>query len=375
MTKPGATLDRSPASFTTGKRPDAVVLRFAGRLDVAVAARLWDATRSAAAAAAERNLVLDLAAVESCDTAGATLLLEAERAHGGTATIEGADERVAAVLALVRPANAAPKSVSAPALFRMADVLRSVARSVGDGLAFIGEVMVALIRVPARLRMLRFVDLLRAADEAGVRAIPLVLLLGVLIGLILAFQSLVPMRRFGADIYVANLVAISLIRELGPLLAAVILAGRSGSAFAAEIGTMKVNQEVDALITMGLDPVTMLVLPRLLATILVMPAMTMVLDFAGLIGMALVLVGDGIPPVAIGNQIAAWVVPGDLYGALAKSAVFGATIAAVGCRAGMATGLGPEAVGVSATRAVVGGIVSAIVLDGIFAITFYRLGI
>jgi len=113
--------------------------------------------------------------------------------------------------------------------------------------------------------MLRMPDLLRYVDQAGVRSLPLVVLLGYLIGLILAFQSAVPMRRFGADIYVANLVAISLVRELGALLAAVILAGRTGSAFAAEIGTMKVNEEVDALTTMGLAPVRFLVVPRVLA--------------------------------------------------------------------------------------------------------------
>ncbi len=145
--------------------------------------------------------------------------------------------------------------------------------------------------------MLRLPDLLRYADQAGVRSLPLVVLLGYLIGLILAFQSAVPMRRFGADIFVANLVAISLLRELGPLLAAVILAGRTGSAFAAEIGTMKVNEEIDALVTMGLDPMTMLVLPRMIAAMLVMPVMTLTLDIAGLLGMATVMRGFGFPLV------------------------------------------------------------------------------
>ena len=126
---------------------------------------------------------------------------------------------------------------------------------------------------------------------------------GYLIGLILAFQSAVPMRRFGADIFVANLVAISLLRELGPLLAAVILAGRTGSAFAAEIGTMKVNEEIDALITMGLDPMTMLVLPRMIAAMLVMPVMTLVLDIAGLLGMTTVMRGFGFPLVTIARQV------------------------------------------------------------------------
>ncbi len=350
-------------------------ITLSGELDARNASPVWAPAIAAAKAAKGQALEVDLAGVTLWDTAGITLLAEIEAAFGAAPTYAGATDKVTALLARVHDARKIPPKSGAAHVASWGEVFTSFLTAATDGIAFLGEAVLALAMLPVRSKMFRMQDLWRAADQSGVKAVPLVLLLGVLIGLILAFQSLVPMRRFGADIYVANLVAISLIRELGPLLAAVILAGRSGSAFAAEIGTMKVNQEVDALITLGLDPVTMLVLPRLLATILVMPAMTMVLDFAGLIGMALVLVGDGIPPVAIGNQIAAWVVPGDLYGALAKSAVFGATIAAVGCRAGMATGLGPEAVGVSATRAVVGGIVSAIVLDGIFAITFYRLGI
>jgi phospholipid/cholesterol/gamma-HCH transport system permease protein len=242
------------------------------------------------------------------------------------------------------------------------------------GVAFLGEVLVALVRLPSRARQFRMADLLRTADQAGVRAVPLTVLLGLLMGLILAFQSLIPMRRFGADVFVANLVALSLVRELGPLLAAVILAGRTGSAFAAEIGTMKVNQEIDALKSMDIDPVTMLVLPRLLAAMLVMPALTVILELAGMLGMTLVMVGAGWPPVTVGNQVSQWVKPWDFYGGLIKAVVFGVVVAGIGCRAGLATGIGPRAVGLSATAAVVGGIVATIVLDGVFAVIFYRLG-
>ena len=241
-------------------------------------------------------------------------------------------------------------------------------------IAFLGELVVAIVRLPARLRMFRRDDLLRAAEQAGVQAMPLVLLLGVLMGLILAFQSLVPLRRFGADLYVADLVAISLIRELGPLLAAVILSGRTGSAFAAEIGTMKVNQEIEALMVMDVDPVTMLVLPRLAAVVLVMPVLAIGLDLAGLLGMTLVLVGAGIPIEAIAGRVAYQVVAADLYGGLFKAMVFGAAVGAIGCRSGMATGVGPRAGGLAATAAVVGGIVATITLDGLLAIIFYRLG-
>ena len=371
MTHPAAA-PAGAASLTVRAHGNTVALCFAGRLDVPAAAELWPATLHAAGDPS-RELVLDLSAVQACDTAGATLLLEAERAHGRAARIIGAEARVAAVLALVRPANAAPAGQPAPAL-RLADRLRAVWRSAGDGLAFLGELMLAFARAPLRLRMLRWADVLRAADEAGVRAVPLVLLLGVLIGLILAFQSLVPMQRFGADIYVANLVALGVVRELGPLLTAMVLAGRSGSAFAAEIGTMKVNQELDALATMGVDAMTMLVLPRLLAATVMMPVLTVLMDFAGLVGMALVLTGFGVPPVVVLHQVAAALVPLDFTGGLFKACVFGLAVAAIGCRAGLATGVGPRAVGQAATSAVVGGIIATIMLDGVLAVLYNRLG-
>ncbi|MBC7634700.1 MAG: ABC transporter permease [Acetobacteraceae bacterium] len=351
-----------------------LVLPFADQLDVAAAARLWVETQQAAHAGRDRALVFDLAAVTGCDTSGATLLLEAERSHGGTTTIIGANDGVAAVIALVRTATIAPKAPQAVPETDWRELPRAAIAAIGDELAFAGEVVVALIRVPARHRMLRMEDLLRAADEAGVKAIPLVLLLGALIGLILAFQSLVPMRRFGADIYVANLVSLSLMRELGPLLTAMVLAGRSGSAFAAEIGTMKINQELDALNTMGVDTVTMLVLPRLLAVMFVMPVLTVLMDFAGLFGMTMVLTGFGIPPIVVSHQVAAAVVPLDFTGGLFKASLFGAAVAAIGCRSGLATGVGPRAVGQAATRAVVGGIVATVVLDGALAVLFNRLG-
>ncbi len=361
------------ARLAIAKQAGGVVLTLSGPLNAEGAGAVWEAALKAAAAK-PAVLRVDVAAVTLWDTAGVTLLADIETAHGG-AEIVGMDPQIAALLIRVRAARSVPVRAAEERRFDGLAMLKAGVQAAADGVAFLGEAVLALVLLPWRLRMFRLSDLLRAADQAGVKAVPLVLLLGSLIGLILAFQSLIPMRRFGADIYVASLVAISLIRELGPLLAAVILAGRSGSAFAAEIGTMKVNQEVDALITMGLDPVTMLVLPRLLAAIVVMPALTIVMDFAGLFGMSVVMLGDGIPLVAVGNQVTSWVQAGDLYGALVKAAVFGAAVAGVGCRAGMATGLGPEAVGVSATRAVVGGIVASIVLDGIFAVVFFRLGL
>ena len=361
-------------ALASAERNGARVLSLRGRLEVAGAGRLWAKALRAAVAQPARPLIIDLTGLESCDTAGAAMVLAMEEAQKG-AMLEGAVPQVAAMLARTRDALlASPRLPPAPPVPWRVVIGQEMAVA-SDGFAYLGEALLAVLRLPARSRQFRIGDFLRAADEAGVRAVPLVLLLGLLIGLILAFQSLAPMQRFGADLYVANLVAISLLRELGPLLASVVLAGRSCSAFAAEIGTMKVNQEIDALVTMGIDPMTMLVLPRMAAALVVMPALTVLMEVAGLVGMSVVLVGAGIPMVAIVHQVTAWVLPGDFYGGLAKAVAFGAVVAAIGCRAGLSAGHGPRAVGEAATAAVVGGIVATIMLDGLFAVLFYRVGL
>ena len=361
------------AQLSIEQRGDRAVLAFAGRLEADTIGALWRQGIHAAQRAHGKALVFDLTNVSFCDVGGAAFLTAVEAAHGEAAELAGADERVAALLGRTRAASQPGQRADLAPPLSAREIISAALGLIAASIAFLGEAVVAIIRLPTRRRMLRLSDLLRYVDQTGVRSIPLVLLLGYLIGLILAFQSAVPMRQFGADIFVANLVAISLLRELGPLLAAVILAGRTGSAFAAEIGTMKVNEEIDALVTMGLDPMTMLVLPRMIAAMLVMPVMTMLLDIAGLLGMATVMRSFGFPLQAIALQVQAWVVAADLYGGLFKAVCFGLAVAAIGCRAGLSTGVGPRAVGLSATAAVVGGIVATIALDGVFALIFYRL--
>jgi phospholipid/cholesterol/gamma-HCH transport system permease protein len=362
-----------PASLSVEQRDQRVVMAFAGRLDAGSIGAIWRRAMHAAERARGRTLVFDLRGVSFSDVGGASFLASVEAAYGGDAQLVGAQDHVSDLLARARDAGQVHAAGATPARLTAGQIIRAAFDVLGASAAFVGEAAVAAARLPARRRMLRIPDLLRYVDQSGVRSLPLVVLLGYLIGLILAFQSAVPMRRFGADIYVANLVAIALIRELGPLLAAVILAGRTGSAFAAEIGTMKVNEEVDALVTMGLDPMTMLVLPRMIAAMLVMPVMTVALNIAGMLGMATVMRGFGFPLVTITAQVQNWVSVHDLYGGLFKSVCFGMAVAAIGCRAGLGTGVGPRAVGLSATAAVVGGIVATIVLDGVFALIFYRL--
>lgn len=352
-----------------------MTLAFSGRLDARGIGPLWEQARRAAAAARGGPLAFDVAAVEHCDTAGVALLLAAERAYGAEAALRGAREQVGALLAHVRRAASAqaatPPGVSP--LTAALTALQAALAAVVEGVAYLGEAALAVLALPRRRRLLRFGDLMRVADEAGVRAVPLALLVGFLMGLILAFQSSVQLRPFGAEIYVVNLVAISLFRELGPLLASVLLAGRTGSAYAAEIGSMKVNEELDALATMGIDPMTMLVLPRLFTAVIVVPVLALWLELAGLVGMLVVMLALGFPPAAVAVQVTRAGRLRDLFGGLCKAAVFGLVVAGIGCRAGLATGHGPRAVGHAATRAVVGGIVATILLDGLFAVVFYRL--
>ncbi|KAA2213125.1 MlaE family ABC transporter permease [Teichococcus oryzae] len=347
------------------------LLRFGGALTTRQAPRIWAAALRAAKGARR----IDLASVTVLDTTGATLVLHA--AAPEDAVVEGASAPVAAVLERARAALSAPRPRAAPpplpVVGRVGAWGVAGLRRARAGIGFLGETAAMAAAVLGHPRRLRFADLLRHLDEAGLRAFPLTVLLGTLIGVILAFQSSIPMRMFGAEIYIPPLVGISLIRELGPLIAAVILSGRTGSAFAAELGTMTVNEEVDALRIMGVEPVAMLVLPRLLAAALVMPVLTLLMNLSGLLGMTAVMYGLGFPTPLVVTQLEQWLTLGSLLGGLGKSVFFGIVIAGIGCRAGLLAGRGPRAVGDAATSAVVGGIVSTVVLDGLFAILFFRL--
>ena len=201
-------------------------------------------------------------------------------------------------------------------------------------IAFVGQLSAALASAARRPRLVRWKDALLTAELAGVNALPIIMLLGFLLGLIMAFQSAIPMRQFGADIYVANLIGLSMLRELGPLLTAIILAGRSGSAFAAELGTMKVSEEIDALTTMGLEPVRFLVVPRVIAAVAMTPLLSVFAGLLGLIGGAVVMLSLGFPLVTYVIQVKSAVTVGDLIGGLGKSFVFGIVVAAIGCLRG-----------------------------------------
>jgi phospholipid/cholesterol/gamma-HCH transport system permease protein len=364
------------ARFDISQEADLTVIVLAGPLTATTLAPVWtraiDAARRAGAA-----LAIDVSQADLVDTSGAALLLALEHNHQGETQWRGLGDKPAHLMDRLRRAKQAGTTPdgAAPKVAARTVTRTSLWRTFLVRVTFFGETILATLTLPAKMRFLRGGDFFRLVERAGTQALPLVGMMGFLIGMILAFQSAIPMRQFGADIYVAALVSLSLFRELGPLLGAVILAGRTGSAFAAELGTMVVNEEVAALTTMGIDAETMLVIPRMAAAMVVMPALALGVDIAGVLGMGLVMTILGFPPSAILHQIQMATGPYDLLLGLFKAVVFGAAIGLIGCRAGLTAGGGPRAVGEAATSAVVGGIVVTILLDGLFAVVFYRLGL
>lgn len=237
--------------------------------------------------------------------------------------------------------------------------------------AFLGETVAEALGMLVHPMRFRLGDCALAFQRAAFDGLPISVGIGFLLGLILSFQSAAALQQFGVEIYVADLITIGLFRELGPLVTAIILAGRSGSAFAAEIGTMKVDEELDALRTMGLPPVRFLVMPRIVAAVLAMPVLTIFAELAGLVGGAIVLEIMDVPNAVFWRHVVSTADPFMVLFGLGKSCLFGLLAALIGCQAGMKTKSTADGVGVAATSAVVGGIVAIAIADGILAVICY----
>jgi len=356
-----------------------LTLRIGGWLDGHSIVDSWERSRSALTEHQPARLIIDASGVEYCDGAGIAMLVDLQRRMKGVAEVRDLPAKFQSLLEMFNPDDfreakatkaetvSLPEQVGAAA----ASLWRDIAAMVG----FVGELVAALAYASMHPRRIRWRDALEAAENAGANALPIVALISFLMGLIMAFQSAIPMRQFGVEIFVADLVVLSMLRELGPLMTAIIVAGRSGSAFAAELGTMKVNEEIDALTTMGLDPVRFLVVTRPLAAVAMMPLLTVFANLMGLIGGSVVLLSMDYPLVTYVREVLGAVDLGDLIGGLAKSVVFGVLVAGIGCLRGLQTRTGASAVGLSATRAVVSGIVLIVLADGVFSVVFYYLGI
>jgi phospholipid/cholesterol/gamma-HCH transport system permease protein len=376
---------RLSAATVRSSRDDAGRLRLgiSGRLDAQSSAAAWRDAQAALGAPEETGAIVDVSGIEYCDGAGIGLLFELKRRYAGkegALEIRGLAEDFRRLLDQFDPADFGPSEEGGgpTAVSVVEEVGRAsveIARDICSLVVFVGELGGALVHALRNPRKVRWRDTFLVAELAGVNALPIVVLVGFLLGLIMAFQAAIPMRQFGVEIYVADLVALSVIRELGPLMTAIILAGRSASAFAAEIGTMKVNEEIDALKTMGLDSVRFVVVPRVIAGVALTPLLTLFAHLAGLTGGAIVLLSMGYPLVTYVNEALGAVDLADFLGGMAKSFVFGILIAGIGCLRGLQTRTGPAAVGESTTRAVVSGIVLIAITDGLFSVVYYYLDI
>jgi phospholipid/cholesterol/gamma-HCH transport system permease protein len=248
--------------------------------------------------------------------------------------------------------------------------------AVSEMLSFLGEMTVTFLRLLRSKARFRKSDLVLLIQQCGAGALPIVTLISALLGVILAFVGAVQLKRFGAQIYVADLVGIAMVREIAPLMTAILMAGRTGAAYAAQLGTMKVTQEIDAFTTSGFSPLEFLVLPRVLALFLMMPLLCLYADFIGILGGAIIGTGMlGLSWTTYIEETANAVSLGDMVGGLFKGAVYGLLVALAGCLRGLQSGRSSSAVGDAATSAVVTGIVCIIVACSIFALVFYLLGI
>jgi len=359
-----------------------VVLK--GGLDAETVVTCWTRIVDPLRQANASHVRVDASGVSYCDGAGIGLLVELQRlaaVNGGRAEITGLSAELEPLLRMATiedPTRALLVPPPRPSLVEhVGSAAATVLADMRDMIAFIGELVVAFAWAVTHPQQVRWRDVLSIAEKVGVNALPVAVLLGWLIGAIIAFQTAGPLRKFGADanLFVADIVAAAVICELGPLITAILLAGRSGSAFAAELGTMKVTEELDALTTLGLAPVRFLIVPRVLAALFMTPLLAIFTTLMGLFGGYVVFASMGYSLTIYVQRMLNVVDYVDLVGGLFKTVVFALLVAAVGCLRGLHTQQGPGAVGDSTTRAVVAGIVLIILADGVLGTVYFYLGI
>lgn len=322
---------------------------------------------------------LELSGLTRLDTAAAWYLTGSEREG---ARLDGLTEAQARLLDTVR--QALPRrdaEAGGPAGWRL--MLEQTGRRVVAALVFLREIaeylgrfLAALARGLLHPRDFRFTSLVYHCQETGLRAVPIVALMSFLIGVVLAFQGAAQLRQFGAEVFVIDLIAISILRELGILLTAIIVAGRTASALTASIGSMKMNEEIDAMRTLGLDPDMVLILPRVLALVITLPILGLVANLAGLVGGALMSwIELGISPSMFRYRLLADTSVDHVIVGLSKAPVFALIIGVIGCHAGMKVGKDAESLGAETSRAVVNAIFAVIVVDALFSVFFAEVGL
>ncbi|MGZ8452389.1 MAG: MlaE family lipid ABC transporter permease subunit [Candidatus Binatia bacterium] len=363
-----------------GSRNGLLKLSIDGRLDANSTGRVWRESTRLVSVARAATVDLDASAMDYCDGSGIALLIQLRRLQqkaGGKLEIHGLRPEFQELLDDWSQGGSDTTQPKANVRVHLVEEVGQSAVQLWDDMreviSFIGQLGHAMVKAALHPSTVRWRDTLLVAEELGVNALPIVALLSFLVGVIMAFQAAVALRQFGAEIFVANMIGLSVLREMGPLMTAIILAGRSGSAFAAEIGTMKVREEIDALKTMGLEPVRFLVVPRVLAGVAMTPVLTVFADLFGVMGGSVVMMSLGFPLITFFNQLQSAVSYGSLVGGLVKAFAFGILIAAIGCLRGLQTETGASAVGLSTTHAVVSGIILIVITDGIFSVIYFYL--
>jgi phospholipid/cholesterol/gamma-HCH transport system permease protein len=356
-----------------------VVLK--GRLSSRTVVECWDTLEQQLRGAAVKRLVVDVSGVGFCGGAGFALLRYLNMGNmtpGATVSIVGLAKEFKTIFEGFTPGDydmyhPRDPARSHPLIEEAGHATRQLAVDVRDQIDFLGGVAANLPPSLVNPKRMRWPEVRHVFELAGANAVPIVSLVSLLLGFIIAFESAQRLADFGAQIYVANTITVVMVREMGPLMTAILLAGRSASAFAAEIGTMKVNEELNALETLGLSPIQFLVIPRIVAGILVAPLLTCYSILMGVVGGALVMLGLGFSLMLILHQMALSVKLSDLAVGMEKSVVFGIIVSGVGCWRGLQTEQGPSAVGLSTTRAVVTSLLLIIVADACFSTISYYL--
>jgi len=330
-----------------------------------------------------KRLVFDTKGLTDWDSGLLTFLIKIARQTAQRKIVVVASNLPEGAQRLYKLATAVPEKTDthkAPA--RMSLVARigvagvDFTRGTGETVAFLGEAALAFLRLLRGKAHFRRSDLWLTIQECGPQALPIVTLVSVLVGLIIAYMGAVQLEQFGAGIFVANLVGLGMARELGPMMTGILVAGRTGAAFAAQLGTMQVNEEIDAFKTLGITPMEFLVLPRMLALMLMMPLLTLYADLMGILGGAIV----GVTMLDLGvveyyEQTRNSLNLRHFSTGLFKSVVFGIVVAIAGCLRGIQSGRSASAVGQAATSAVVTSIVFIIVSSSILTIIYQQLGI
>ncbi len=376
------TATTAPSVQAVSEDNNTLRVKINGRLDAYTTSGAWAQSVKALSDAKPANLILNASGVDYCDASGISLFiklrLEQEK-RGGEFNLEGLSPELEKLYNLFDPEQFAEheegKAPKDDPIVAVGKESFNFWEELKVHIEFTGKVTVGLIKAATHPWKIRWQEVLMTSEKFGANSLFIIALVNFLVGLVIAFQSAIPMQTYGAEIFVADLVVIAYFKELGPLMTAFVVNGRSGSAFAAELGTMKVNEELDALDTMGLDPVPFLVIPKVIAAIFMLPLLTVFGNLFGLLGALVVMFSLGFTFQTFLNQITTAATYGLLLSGLFKTLFFALIIAGVGCLAGMRATKGPSAVGDAATKAVVIGIVLMILVDGIFGVIYYILGI